>query len=419
MHEIGRLIDDEIEDNLLPKLWAYAKETPGLWEASCAALGGPDEAPRAFRTIRALFSMSLDETWVEALVSIFSIYPQYGVPSFLLSGMMGEFNSGIEEVVNRKCDAPSEYRRIMQTLLRWSLVTGEIVASGLQRQAKESAAVFQEQQGERLRRDVAGVVAQASANSGRIRSQADSVGLRIQEVLSQSSAVSMVSDRSASAMTDAARTTSKLVANIEEARNAVIGAADVAGRASEQVNAAVENAQGLATHAQAIDSIVGFIRSIARQTNLLALNATIEAARAGDAGSGFAVVAQEVKSLAGQTARATNDIAAQIANIQTATQQSLVANSAIQSAVAEVLQSTQVTLRAVDEQAQSVASISQAVEETALAASSVVKIQSGIRDAIEDVAAQVRAVDAAFGGVDDQLSSLSLGIEAFLSEIAA
>src|SRR5215211_6779506 len=75
--------------------------------------------------------------------------------------------------------------------------------------------------------------------------------------------------------------------------------------------------------AQRIDEVVGFIRSIAGQTNLLALNATIEAARAGEAGRGFAVVASEVKALATQTAKATEEISSQIAEIQAATRQAV------------------------------------------------------------------------------------------------
>src|SRR3546814_18317353 len=94
-------------------------------------------------------------------------------------------------------------------------------------------------------------------------------------------------------------------------------------------------ASDLSHHAKAIESILGLIRDIAGQTNLLALNATIEAARAGDAGRGFAVVAQEVKSLAAQTARATDDIATQIASIQAATQKTLAANGSIPSPVTE------------------------------------------------------------------------------------
>ena len=91
-------------------------------------------------------------------------------------------------------------------------------------------------------------------------------------------------------------------------------------RASGMAVAANDTIGALARAAQQIDEVVGFIRTIAGQTNLLALNATIEAARAGEAGRGFAVVASEVKALATQTAKATEDISAQIAEVQSGDQ---------------------------------------------------------------------------------------------------
>src|SRR3546814_1907202 len=103
-------------------------------------------------------------------------------------------------------------------------------------------------------------------------------------------------------------------------------------QAAAQSAEAVENSRQLSDEVQSIESILGFIRDIAGQTNLLALNATIEAARAGDAGLGFAVVAQEVKSLASQTARATDDIAGKISAIQSADRKSTRLNSSHQCA---------------------------------------------------------------------------------------
>uniref|UniRef100_UPI0005B28002 methyl-accepting chemotaxis protein n=1 Tax=Methylobacterium sp. B34 TaxID=95563 RepID=UPI0005B28002 len=109
----------------------------------------------------------------------------------------------------------------------------------------------------------------------------------------------------------------ELTHSIEEINQRIAVSSRMANDAVEEVGKTNGTVAGLAEAAQKIGEVVTLIQSIAGQTNLLALNATIEAARAGEAGKGFAVVASEVKGLANQTARATEEIAAQIARIQT------------------------------------------------------------------------------------------------------
>jgi methyl-accepting chemotaxis protein len=133
----------------------------------------------------------------------------------------------------------------------------------------------------------------------------------------QSGAASSAVDEAAQNVGMVSAGATQLTASIQEIAARAAESNDVAHKALATAQETLKTMRGLESSAQAIGEVVDLIRSIAAQTNLLALNATIEAARAGEAGRGFSVVASEVKALASQTAKATDDIAAQIGGIQT------------------------------------------------------------------------------------------------------
>jgi len=175
----------------------------------------------------------------------------------------------------------------------------------------------------------------------------------------------------------------------------------------------------LATGANRIGDVVKLIRAIAEQTNLLALNATIEAARAGEAGRGFAVVASEVKTLASQTAKATEDIGTQIAAIQTSTDEAVAAIRQISTVMNDITGFTTTIAAAVEEQSASTHEIARNIQEAASGAKELAGSMGVVSEAIRETNRSASAVLDVSGTLADQAGTLQQAVDTFLHKVAA
>ena len=164
----------------------------------------------------------------------------------------------------------------------------------------------------------------------------DQVTAAISDTSNQVNDAASAAVQTSSNVQTVAAATEELVSSIEEINRQVSQAADISSRAVSETNHSEGIMSGLSEEAQSIGDVVELIENIAAQTNLLALNATIEAARAGEAGRGFAIVASEVKNLAGQTTKATESISARIGSIQTSTQSAASALNDIRTVIQQV-----------------------------------------------------------------------------------
>lgn len=213
--------------------------------------------------------------------------------------------------------------------------------------------------------------------------------------------------------------TEQLSSSIEEISKQVVTSAAIAKKAVDEAGATDATVQSLADSASRISVVVDLIQTIASQTNLLALNATIEAARAGEAGRGFAVVASEVKSLASQTARATEEIRTQIASMQDITTSAVGAIQGIGRIIGEINDVTTTIAAAVEEQGAATREIARNIQHAAGGTSEVSSNIVGVSTASAEAGAAASEVLGASDALRREADLLRGEIDAFLNNMRA
>lgn len=213
--------------------------------------------------------------------------------------------------------------------------------------------------------------------------------------------------------------TEQLSSSIQEISRQVVTSAEIAKKAVDEAGATDATVQSLADSASRISVVVDLIQTIASQTNLLALNATIEAARAGEAGRGFAVVASEVKSLASQTAKATDEIRTQIASMQEVTTSAVGAIQGIGRIIGEINDVTTTIAAAVEEQGAATREIARNIQHAAGGTSEVSSNIVGVSTASAEAGAAAGEVLSASDALRREADTLRGEIDAFLNDMRA
>jgi methyl-accepting chemotaxis protein len=227
----------------------------------------------------------------------------------------------------------------------------------------------------------------------------------------------MAAEQASTNVATVASASEQLSGSISEISRQVAQSTQIAHLAVSEVEGANEKVQGLADAAKKIDEVVALITDIADQTNLLALNATIEAARAGDAGKGFAVVASEVKNLANQTARATEEISAQISGIQGATEDAVRAIGAIGGTIAKMSEIASAISAAVEEQGAATQEIARNVEHASSGTTEVSNTIREVSSSAEDTGVEASEIRTSANNLTDQSDRLSNEVQNFLKAI--
>src|SRR6266403_2477561 len=235
----------------------------------------------------------------------------------------------------------------------------------------------------------------------------------------QSIETASTADATSANVQTVAMATRQLGESVQAIKARVNNAAETVQRATGMAGVANDTIGALASSAQHIDEVVGFIRNIAGQTNLLALNATIEAARAGEAGRGFAVVASEVKALAIQTAKATEEISSQIAEVQSATKRAVDNVGAITAVMGEIDRFTATIATAVNQQNTATAEITENIRQAAAGTEDVARGIAGTAAASENTNRSADLVLSSAHDLSRQTADLRSSVDRFLSNVAA
>jgi methyl-accepting chemotaxis protein len=272
---------------------------------------------------------------------------------------------------------------------------------------------------ENLETTVKNVVGVVSNSVATMRTTAESMTVTAQQTSRQSAAVAAASEEASTNVQTVASAAEQLSSSIVEIGRQVEQSASMARRAVEEADGTNASVKGLADAAVRIGEVVKLINAIASQTNLLALNATIEAARAGEAGKGFAVVASEVKVLASQTAKATDEIAAQVAAIQGATKDSVGAIQKIGKSIGEIAETAATIASAVEQQRAATQEIARNVQQAARGTSDVSQNIDGVSTAAKETgtaAGQVLQISTDLSAQSEQLQS---EVDKFVAKIRA
>jgi len=369
----------------------------------------------------------LDGGFEDSARKLAAIFYENGVPGYavaichhtVVKGITAEL--GLDDTPNRLFGrAEAERKAILRnTLNKVAWMDLEILLETYVEEERQSRTDVLNTLASNFEQDVKAIVQDTSVRSLQMRANAQRMASIATTTSQRSHEVANASQQASVNVQTVASASEELSASISEISRQVSTSSNIAREAVAEANQTNKTVNGLVDAAQRIGDVVSLINNIASQTNLLALNATIEAARAGEAGKGFAVVASEVKSLANQTAKATDEIAAQISTMQEAARGSANAIKGIGSTIDRISEIVTSVAAAVEEQAAATLEITRNIQQASSGTQSVTRIIGDVSEASTETGVISTEVLEASGELHSQADVMNTRVDAFLIRIRA
>jgi len=286
------------------------------------------------------------------------------------------------------------------------------------RAAAERRAAMESLAGD-FERSVTGIVRSVSTAAAGMQTTAQSMTSTASDASARAATVGAASESASNNVGTVAAAAEELSSSVAEISRQVARSSEIASKAVGDAESTNVTVRALSTGAEKIGEVVKLIHSIAAQTNLLALNATIEAARAGESGRGFAVVASEVKALANQTAKATEEISAQVAAMQASTSDAVASIGGITQTIAQMSEITVSISTAIEQQGDATREIARNIQSVAAGSSEISTHIGGVTTAAAATGAAATDVLSNARELDNQSGMLRTAVDEFLSKVRA
>ncbi len=268
-------------------------------------------------------------------------------------------------------------------------------------------------------RSVKGIVSSVATAAKGMQTTAQSMTATASDASARAATVGAASDGASNNVGTVAAAAEELSSSVTEISRQVTRSSEIASKAVGDAERTNSTVQALSTGAEKIGEVVKLIHSIAAQTNLLALNATIEAARAGESGRGFAVVASEVKALANQTAKATEEISAQVAAMQASTSEAVVSIGGITGTIAQMSEITVSIATSIDQQGDATREIARNIQSVAAGSNEISAHIGGVTSAASATGLAASDVLSNARELDNQSGMLRAAVDEFLAKVRA